>query len=109
MAIQSEQQSNRSAQQQQVQQAQAQQPTKKTSTRGFAAMDAEKHKKVSAQGGRASQQQQHSTRQAQQDHKSELSLAENSPQKNKLENTELSNLSSEISHKIKSRDFDKDL
>ncbi len=36
---------------------------KPTSTRGFAAMDPEKHKKVSSQGGRASQQQQHSTRQ----------------------------------------------
>ncbi len=37
---------------------------KPTSTRGFAAMDAEKHRKVSAQGGRASQQQQHGDRQS---------------------------------------------
>jgi hypothetical protein len=60
MAPQAEQQSNKSSLQHAQQ---AQQATKKpTSTRGFAAMDAEKHKKVSAQGGRASQQQQHNAR-----------------------------------------------
>jgi hypothetical protein len=45
-------------------QAQSQAPKKPTSTRGFAAMDAEKHKRVSAQGGRASQQTQQGARQA---------------------------------------------
>ncbi len=112
MAPQAEQQSNKPSQQhQQAQQAVGKKPT---STRGFAAMDAEKHKKVSAEGGRASQQQQHNARQAQQSHQPQSNIAGNFSQQNKQEsstesaasNRSVSNQSTGLN---KSEDFDKDL
>ena len=60
---------------------------KPTSTRGFAAMDAEKHRKVSAQGGRASQIQQHENRQSFQTKQSQPT-AENSSKKKQESITE---------------------
>ena len=81
MAIQSGQQSNQATDQQRPA------GQKPTSTRGFAAMDAEKHKKVSAEGGRASQQTQHSTRQTQQNNRAQSSMNENFSQQNKQESS----------------------
>ncbi|MBC7754899.1 MAG: hypothetical protein H7Z71_11725 [Moraxellaceae bacterium] len=81
MAIQSGQQSNQATEQQRPA------GQKPTSTRGFAAMDAEKHKKVSSQGGRASQQTQHTTRQTQQDKRAQSPMTENFSQQNKQESS----------------------
>ena len=61
---------------------------KPTSTRGFAAMDAEKHRKVSAEGGRASQQQQHNARKTQaHPTDSTTKMTENFSQQNKQESS----------------------
>lgn len=123
MAIHSEQQSNRPSQQPIQAQAQQGAAKKPTSTRGFAAMDAEKHRKVSAEGGRASQQQQHNARQAQQN-QSQSNVTGNFSQQNKQESstesatsqrtgnnqsTGLNKTNPDSSHIKKPNDFDKDL